>query len=149
MKITPADSSASMIARKVDARGSVRPDSIKLTPLAEAQADMTTRIYPENCLHILKTHVNQKCLENWGGSIMKSAAFAILTIFGLFLANTASATSHPRPCTYLRDVCKSANPAPICDKAYQDGVAHNGAWSGPLYDRLRNESATVATNCSL
>ena len=79
---------------------------------------------------------------------MKPTAIAILSIFGLFLANAASAANHPRLCTLLRDSCKSTQPAAICEKAYQDAIAHGGQWNGPLFDRTKNDSMVQQVNCT-
>ena len=79
---------------------------------------------------------------------MKSIIFMILSTLGCVLvAPAADATNRPRPCAMLRDSCKSTNPASACDKAYQDAVAHNGSWNGPLFDRRMNQGAILVINC--
>ena len=79
---------------------------------------------------------------------MRGIVFVGLTIACASLTSPAMATSHPRACSYWRDICKTASPAAVCEKAYADAVAHNGAWNGPLYDRLRNQVAEQAINCT-
>jgi hypothetical protein len=80
---------------------------------------------------------------------MKFVVLLGLSTAGMLFVNAASATSHPRPCTYLRDLCKSTSPAAVCDKAYQEAIANNGAWNGPLYSRRANDSQQAVTNCAL
>jgi hypothetical protein len=80
---------------------------------------------------------------------MKSITFIGLATLCAMVATEALAAQNPKPCGYLRSACKSASPAAVCDKAYQDAVAHNGAWNGPLYRPSANDTAIAVTNCAI
>jgi hypothetical protein len=78
---------------------------------------------------------------------MKSVVFSSFAIFGIFLVTEAWATNHPRSCALFKEDCNRSHPADVCDKAYQDAIAHGGVYKAHYFDRRMNQMVDQPINC--